>query len=221
MEAQIDKKKNAANESGKKVSYPKITTKSQTRKSAVGSLVIGLVLALGALGFVYWDYREQVKFYNIFERGSGLDFKTGKMIPNYQPPPFQYRFDRMGFLPFVIIFGAVSLLMLLLAASDFRKLAKMVETSEMLTADAEREKIKNSPKIKRARRINLVLNILPCSFSSRAVYRGLRSRRKSFRRLYSRCRRYRWFGLLFCAALDVEAKLKFKSEKGSLKQCFF
>ena len=161
MEAQIDKKKNAANESGEKMFYSKITTKSQTRKSAVSSLVIGLVLALGAVGFAYWDYREQVKFYNVFERGINIDFKTGKPIPNFQPKPFKFSYDKMGFLPFVIIFGAVSLLMLLLAASEFRKSAKMVETSEMLTADAEREKIENLPKIKLAKRIELVFNILP------------------------------------------------------------
>lgn len=125
-------------------------TKKQVRKSAVSSLVVGLIISLGAIGFFYWDYREQVKFYNVFERGINIDFKTGKSIPNFQPKPFKYSYDKMAFLPFIIVFGAVSLLMPVLAASEFRKSAKMVETSEMLTADDEREKIENSPKIKLA-----------------------------------------------------------------------
>lgn len=161
MESQIDKKTIAANENRKKLSYRKIETKRQSRKNAVAWLVMGLVFALGAGGFAYWDYREQVKFYNFWERGSGLDFKTGKPIPNYQPPPFKYSYEKMAFLPYIIIFGAVSLLILFLAISEFQKSAQLVETPEMLAADAEREKIENSPEVIRNGLINLILRLLP------------------------------------------------------------
>lgn len=136
-------------------------TKKQVRQTAVIMLVIGLVLSLAALGFAYWDHREQAKFYNIWERGSGLDFKTGKPIPNYQPPPFEYRFDRSALLPFIGIFGAVSLLCFLIAALAFRKSLKMIETPEMRVRDAEIEAISNSPEVKNIFRQELILRLLP------------------------------------------------------------
>jgi hypothetical protein len=139
----------------------KTETKKQVQHSAVSAFVIGLVLALGAIGFAYWDYREQVKFYNIWERGAGLDFKTGKPIPNYQPPPFQFCYDRMAFLPHIIIFGSVSMFLLLIAASEFRKSSKMIETEKMRSADAEREALANSPEMKRYRRDVLILQLAP------------------------------------------------------------
>ena len=140
---------------------PKLETKKQTRKNASVWMVIGLVLALGAGGFAYWDYREQVRFYNIFERGINIDLKTGKQIPNFQPKPFNYRYDKMVFLPHIIIFGAVSLLFLWAGVHEFRKSQKMVETPKMIEADAERERIENSPEVKRAGRIDLILQLLP------------------------------------------------------------
>jgi CHASE1-domain containing sensor protein len=55
-------------------------TKKQVRQSAVAVLGMSLIFSLGAIGFAYWDYREQVKFYNVFERGLNIDMKTGKPI---------------------------------------------------------------------------------------------------------------------------------------------
>ncbi len=143
------------------LNLPRLMTKKRLRQNAVSSLLIAFVLALGAGGFAYWDYREQVKFYNVFERGINIDLKTGKPIPNFQPKPFRYRYDRMAFLPYIIIFGAVALLMLSLAASEFLKSVKMVETPAMIAADTERERIENSPEIKRIGRIDLFLRLLP------------------------------------------------------------
>ncbi len=136
-------------------------TKKQTRQSAVSMLVIGLVFSLIAIGFFYWDYREQVKFYNVFGRGVNIDFKTGKPIPNFQPKPFKYRFDSSGLLPLVGIFGGISLLFLLVAASEFRKSSKMIETEEMIRTDAEREAVENSPEVKVHGRTQWILFLLP------------------------------------------------------------
>lgn len=136
-------------------------TKKQARRSSVSSLTVGLIFALGAIGFTYWDYREQIKFYNLWERGSGLDFKTGKPIPNYQPPPFKYTYDKMMFLPYIAATGAVSLIMLLLAASDFRRASKIIETPEMRERDAKLEAIANLPEMKRYARDVMTLRLAP------------------------------------------------------------
>jgi hypothetical protein len=136
-------------------------TKKQVRQSAVINLIFGLILLFGMFGLFYWDYREQVKFFNVWERGTGLDFKTGKVDPNFQPKPFQYRYDRMFYLPYIVISGSVSLLFLLVAVSDFRKSSKMIETTEMLRADAQQDKYENSPEVKTRVRQNLILRLLP------------------------------------------------------------
>lgn len=137
------------NQSAGKSFPPNIETKKQIRRSGITFLAVSLILALGAVGFLYWDYRQQVKFYNFWERGSGLDFKTGKPIPNYQPPPYRFRYDRMVFLPYIVILGSVSMLIFLLGAAELRKSSKMIETENMRRADAEREAFENSPEIKK------------------------------------------------------------------------
>ncbi len=136
-------------------------TKKQVRQNAVLWMVFGLILSLGAVGLFYWDYREQVKFHNIFERGSGIDFKTGKVDPNFQPKPFKYRFDISGILPLVGIFGGLSLLFLLAAVFGFRKSSTMSETPEMIRADAERETLENLPEVKNLARQDLIIRLLP------------------------------------------------------------
>lgn len=140
---------------------PNQGTKKQTRHSGVSSLVIALVFALVAIGFFYWDWQEQVKFYNFWERGSGLDLKTGNPIPNYQPPPFKFRFDRAAFIPLVGIFGAVSLLFVFSGLHDLRRSQKMFETREMRERDAELEAIANSPEARRNARDSLILEVAP------------------------------------------------------------
>lgn len=150
-----------ANASEKKRFFPKTQTRKQTRQSAVLWLVFGLVSLAGAIGFCYWDYREQVKFYNFWERGSGIDFKTGKPIPNYQPPPFIYQYDRMFFLPHIVIFGGISLLFLSAGIHELQKSRKMNETAEMRRADAERETRENSPEVKNLVRQELTIRLLP------------------------------------------------------------
>jgi hypothetical protein len=67
----------------------------------------------------------------------------------------------MAFLSYIIISGSVSLLMLFLAIYEFRESQKMVETAEMRDADAEREKIENSPEMKRYTRDMLILRLAP------------------------------------------------------------
>ncbi len=136
-------------------------TKKQARQSGVSSLVLGLVFALVATGFFYWDWREQVKFYNVWERGSGLDSKTGNPIPDYQPPPFKFRYERSAFIPLISIFGAVSLLFVFLGIYELRRSRKMFETQEMRERDAKLDAFANSPEARRIARDSLILNVAP------------------------------------------------------------
>ena len=141
-------------------------TKKQTKNSGKSSInagiIIGSIVSIVIIGFIYWDYREQVKFYNIWERGTGLDFKTGKVDPNYKPPPFKYRYEGItSILPFILIGGGVSLMMLLFGVYELRTSQKIVETDAMRALDAKQAAKENTPEFKRYARDKLILQLAP------------------------------------------------------------
>lgn len=136
-------------------------TKKLKKQSGISSLIASLVLAVIIGGLLYWDYREQKNFYNIFGRGVSIDFKTGKPIPNYQPPPFEYRVGKSGLLPVLLIMGAVGLFVFGLSITEFVQAAKTHETQEMIAEDMSRETIQNSPEMKRYSRDRLILQLAP------------------------------------------------------------
>lgn len=127
---------------------PKLVTKKQKKRNAVGALLAALVLALVTVGFMFWDYREQKKRYDSSSHALIFDFKTGKMIPKPPRPPFQYSFGASGLSTFIVICGGISALMFIGSIITFNDYRKTVETPAMVAEDARREAMENSPEVK-------------------------------------------------------------------------
>ncbi|MCY7349007.1 MAG: hypothetical protein LH614_22685 [Pyrinomonadaceae bacterium] len=144
----------------------KVVVPPQTKKQEMGTAQVFLFLSLicGAITFAGfgWDYWQQEKRARQDEASlrllSDLVRSQGR-VPLEPSPPKGYVVGDYVPIHYLIVLGGVSVLMLGLGAFVFVHARKMIETPQILAADAELERRRNTPEMKRFSRMQLILRL--------------------------------------------------------------